>query len=274
MNISPAYPSDTRASFFHIGRGRFSGLLVALLLVATAAAAQVNTEFLRRDSVRNGLHGQLGFTLAYQSGNSNFLTLAANGRIDWHAGALYTFLVANYERGRNDNDLFQNDGFLHLRLVYTLDSAVKLELFAQKEFNDFILLHDRQLAGAGVRLRVFQTVGDSGALASLNVGVGGMFESELVDDPGLVRTSLVRSTNYLSFLWRINSRLGLNAVGYYQPALSRRADYRLLGEGGLAVALSDLLALTINVHYRFDNEPPVGVRRFDLGITNGLAVQF
>ncbi|MEP7220820.1 MAG: DUF481 domain-containing protein [Bacteroidota bacterium] len=273
MNISPADSSDTRARAVYTG-GIWGALLIPLLLAATAVSAQVNTEFLRRDSVRSGLHAQAGFSLAYQSGNSNFLTLAANGRIDWHAEALYTFLVANYERGRNDNDLFQNDGFLHLRLVYTLDSAVKLELFAQKEFNDFILLHDRELAGGGVRLRVFQVVGDSGALASLSVGVGGMFESELVDDPDLVRTSLFRSTNYLSFLWRINGQVGLNAVGYYQPALSRIADYRLLGEGGVAVALSNLLSLTINVHYRFDNEPPVGVRRFDLGITNGLAVQF
>jgi hypothetical protein len=263
--------------------GRMAAVLpiaigIVVLCTLSTARAQVNTEALRGEAPAAGFDNHAGISVEYQSGNANYYKLSGHYRLDYLGGPVYAFIVGNYERGSGGGDLFLNDAFVHLRFTYGLDSTWRLEGFAQKEFNDFIQLRDRDLAGGGIRVRLV-SASDSASSFTLHLGVGAMFESELELDSiegrsVEIRTNLLRSTNYLNAQWHVTTLLHRAATGYYQIAPSRSGDYRLLAECGLGVDLSDLLSLDTSVHYRFDHAPPAGVKRYDLHLANGLEVHF
>jgi hypothetical protein len=235
--------------------------------------AQVNTETMRRDGMEPGMHHRIAAHLEFHSGNSDFLSTGASYRLDLLEGNLYSFLVASYDRRSSDKELSANEGFTHLRFIYTLDSLFRPEIFAQKEFNEFILLRDRNLIGGGLRLRPL-AIRDSSGSFILFVGIGGMYETEQVATTPEERTQLFRSTNYLSLQGRIGTSLHITVTGYYQIAPARTDDFRILTEGEMGIRLTDILSFVVSTRYRRDNLPPAGVKNYDFRVKNGLAVTF
>ena len=246
---------------------------LAVIIEGKLLCAQVNTETMRREDMAPGLHHRVGASLEYHAGNSDFLSVGASYRADFMTGNLYAFLVASYDRRSSDNELSTNEGFTHLRFTYALDSVFRPEVFAQKEFNEFILLRDRNLVGGGIRIRPL-AIYDSAATFTLAVGIGGMYEMEQVATTPEERTRLFRSTNYLSLHGRIGPAFHTTITGYYQIAPSRTDDFRVLAEGEMGVRLIDFLSFVVSARYRYDNLPPAGVRNYDLRLKNGLAVTF
>ena len=255
-------------------------LTLAALLLTSLLAAQVNTEALRREDLAPGLHTTLGADLGVIAGNSSLLQLKSNLRFDYRNGGNHFFLVTQYQQGRTDT-LFINKGFAHLRGVSTLRPRLQVEGFLQREFNEFINLEDRQLAGGGVRIRWLQRqdTAETPPPLQLNTGIGLMWERERIDTTGQAPgdpyhgavASLVRSTNYLVVQWKVDDRLTLFSTTYYQVDLSSLSDYRVLWEGSLGVTLTRRLSLTINLNLRYDSEPPRGIKHYDLEITNGVS---
>jgi hypothetical protein len=257
-----------------------TGFLLSILLLTSLLSAQVNTESLRREDLSPGLHTTLGTDLGLIAGNSNLLQLKANLRFDYRKDGNHFFLVTQYQRGSTDT-LFINKGFAHLRGVRALAPRLYVEGFLQREFNEFINLEDRQLAGGGMRIRWLQRqepVEESPPL-QLNTGIGLMWEREQIDTTGQASgdpvhgavASLVRSTNYLVVRWQQDDRLTFFSTTYYQVDLRRFSDYRVLWEGSLGVTLTRRLSLTINLNLRYDSEPPEGIKPYDLEITNGIS---
>jgi len=250
--------------------------LVALLL-PSLLAAQVNTEALRKETLSPGLHTTLGADLGCIAGNSNLFQLRSNLRFDYLTGGNHFFLVTQYQRGSTDT-LFINKGFAHLRGVKSLSPRLHIEGFLQREFNEFINLEDRQLAGGGLRIRWLQRQGPSEKPPplQLNTGIGLMWEREQIDTTGQESnvkpvTDIIRSTNYFVVRWQLDDRLALFSTTYYQVDLRRFSDYRVLWEGRLGVTLTKRLSLTLNLDLRYDSEPPEGIEPYDLEITNGIS---
>jgi hypothetical protein len=209
------------------------------------------------------------------AGNTEFLKLGASARIDFFDTLWYSFLVGNYERGSNDEDLFTHKAFAHLRLVRTLLPALRLEAFGQKEFNDFIRLKDRNLAGGGARITALHLPGsDSTTGLALNIGIGAMWENEETTGEGRGEVNLLRSTNYLAFTLRSSKLISLSITGYYQPVFRDFDDFRLLTDASVAFSITDALAFTTTMRYRFDSQPPPDLKRFDLEMANGVTVRF
>jgi len=189
----------------------------------------------------------------------------------------YNFAVLDYQRESENKDLFLNRGFIHLRGIYNLKESLKPELFLQKEFSEFILLNDRYLIGGGFRIRTLQTVsGDENNQHSLSsfLGIGLMWEYEEIDLDPVKTTQILRSTNYVSLQWNINSLSRLNIVSYYQVDTKDIRDYRVLIQSSVQVGITKYLALTTGLNYRFDNQPPATVEKYDLELTNGFTLTF
>jgi len=252
-------------------------------MLASLLSAQVNTEALRKEDLSPGLHTTLGADLGYIAGNSSLLQLKSNLRFDYRNGGNHFFLVTQYQQGSTDT-LFINKGFAHLRGVKVLKPHLQIEGFLQREFNDFINLEDRQLAGGGLRIRWRQPEGpaETPIPLQLNTGIGLMWEREQIDTTGQASgdpehgavASLVRSTNYFVVSWQLDDRLTLFSTTYYQVDLRRSSDYRVLWEGRLGFTITKRLALTINLNLRYDSEPPGEIKSYDLEITNGLSYRF
>jgi putative salt-induced outer membrane protein YdiY len=246
----------------------FSLVLLNLCLGSLAVYSQVNTESIRSKLLKEGLSSKLSLSFGYYSGNTNFFNLKADIRLDYHSRSYYSFLVGSFKQGKRAGEIFLNKGFVHIRGVKFITQRILAEAFAQKEFNDFTLLKDRSLIGCGTRIEFFKAEVDS--RFGLNLGIGVMWEKELVGKQDFVKTEIFRSTNYLTFDWALKEDVKFSAINYYQFDILRFSDYRILSSLKVSFHLSERLIFTTFVNFRYDNEPPEGVKKYDLEVTNGL----
>jgi hypothetical protein len=180
----------------------------------------------------------------------------------------------DYENGyEKDPDKFQNQivnkGFGHLRLIKSISSNIFLELFTQFGFNDFLLMKDRKLAGGGLRYKMLK-----GEKIYSFIGIGVMQENEIYDLENEPTKNLIRSTNYISWNINITENAFLNNTAYYQFSASDMNDFRLLYEGGLEFELSEKLSFTVELNYRYDNDPHGNLGNSYIEINNGIEFNF
>lgn len=256
----------------------YIGLLAFLFAGGFSSVhAQVNTESMRRSGLQPGLHGNVSLGYNLVSGNSQFSAIQTGFRLDYVRQTFYTFAVLDYQRESENQELFLNRGFIHLRGIYNFKEALKPEIFLQREFSEFILLNDRNLIGGGFRFRMLHTDSqETENQASLNafLGTGLMWEYEEIDLDPVKTTHILRSTNYISLQWDINSRSRFNIVSYYQVNTDDIEDYRVLVQSNIQLSITKYFALTTGLNYRFDNQPPETVEKYDLELTNGFTLTF
>ncbi|MGE3802919.1 MAG: DUF481 domain-containing protein [Candidatus Kapaibacterium sp.] len=245
-----------------------------LLFAVQTTRAQVNTEVYRLNPVKQGVTNNLSLDFSFYSGNTDFFKIGGNYRGDFLAGDFYSFLIMNYQYGEESKEIFVRNGFSHLRGVYTIVPTVRAELFTQLGFDDFILQRNRFLVGGGGRFTI-REIRDSTLDFSLYLGVGGMYEREDEGDDTLsIITELPRSTNYLSMAFSIYKKFGLKIVTYYQPAVTRFQDFRILLDAGFGFEILTGLSVTTSVDWRYDSDPFPGVESYDLSLSNGLTLTF
>ncbi len=248
-----------------------------MLVLACPLAAQVNTEAMRKSVLAPGRNANLNLELGLVGGNSQLLNVNGTLRFDYLRGNAHTFLVGNRQIGKAES-LIINKGFVHLRHTRPLTGRLHVEGFLQTEFNEFIRLKDRHLAGGGVRIRWRDTMADkdAGPGQNLTTGLGFMWERERITnatDSADDEKNLLRSTNYLVLGWRIDDRLLLQATTYFQFDVGQPEDFRVLLDAGLSFTLAGKLSATIKLSSRYDSQPPTGttLEKYDFELTSGLA---
>jgi hypothetical protein len=251
-------------------------IFLILLGCSMTLSAQVNTERMRRMDAGEGWFHEIGVSMSVFGGNSRLLLLSGSYRMDWVRDKYYSFIVGNYLRGTSEGNLVLHRGFAHVRLQRSLARPWKIEAFAQKEFNDFIQLKDRQLGGGGLRFEWFdQDTGmATGRPVNISIGSGLMVEHEQFSGQTKPDTRFVRSTNYIAVRFKRNPQTFLYSVGYFQAAVEEPSAYRILVESSAGLGLSKYLTVTVSFNYRYDHRPAMGVRRYDYSISNGLTLSF
>lgn len=252
--------------------------LICIILFNTSSSpsvAQVNvftSETMKRMEQKAGWYNSVKLDLSYRSGNTDLLTLRTRFRTDYLSKSFHTFLFGSLQHGRKDDDLFTSKGIAHARLIRNLTHHVLVESFVQKQFNESILLTDRNLLGGGFRF-AFST---PEARINSYFGTGIMWEHESINDSdkGIIVTRIPRSTNYISWKAELDDRISTSATGYYQVSLEDVTDFRILFEGSISFSLSKRLTMPLSANFRFDNSPPTGIRKHDLEIFNGLSYTF
>lgn len=240
-----------------------------------SAYAQVNTEKFRKEFNETGFFGKVSLAAGLASGNSEFVNVKSAARVDYAGKDFDFFLVGNYEFQEAKSEKVVNKGFAHLRSIITLNSSLSLEFFLQKEFNQFILLEDRNLAGSGLRLDVVKLFSDENdSPVEIFGGAGLMFENELYDISVSPETNLFRSTNYLTIKWQVNEGFSFIAINYFQFDVERLNDYRIVSDTGVNFLITKNLSFNSSLSWRFDNEPVEGVKNYDLELTNGITFSF
>ena len=251
--------------------------LACLFFFVLNAKAQVNIETLRRLDSTPGWYNNISLSLTYQSGNTDLLRFKSSLRSDYWFDKYHTFGIATLQQGEQGGKLYTDKGFIHLRGARSVTDHLGTEIFLQKQFNESILLRDRNLAGGGARISVLkQRTNTKNTGMNLYLGVGAMWENETINDKqhGEVKTSIIRSTNYISATWQIDKRFSVVITAYYQPYVQRLSDFRILSESHLEFHVTRTVSVNTRLNIRYDSEPPTSVEAHDLEIVNGLSYKF
>lgn len=299
LNMTDLFPSYLRTP----GRLMAALALIAALLPAPPAAAQINTEDVIEDDA-SGFGGEFGLDLVLRSGNTDLWLLGTSVKLQyatpragdvpdaadedppdvaiearvvdeeaWEPRTMYA-LVTNYERGESEGNTISEHGFVFANRIRMMSQRLGWHLFAQHQFDDFILLDQRSLLGAGIRLVRRPT-----PWATIQFGTGYMLEYE---DLSLPDDTPVDSTHYnhrmANFMVAeaslIEDRLNLVNTLYLQPRIDELDDYRVLDEAEIQVMITESVSLGLSGTFRYDSHPPPGIDSTDVGLVNRLRVQF
>jgi hypothetical protein len=252
--------------------------LTCLFFLIASAQAQVNIETLRRLDSKRGWYNDITLSLTYQSGNTDLLRFTSSLRSDYWFDKYHTFGIATLQQGEQGGKLYTDKGFIHLRGARSIIEYLGVEMFLQKQFNESILLRDRNLAGGGMRISALKQskTTKNGTGLNLYLGVGAMWENETINDKGHgeIDTNIIRSTNYISATWRIDKQFSVVITGYYQPYIQRFSDFRVLSESRFEFHVTEKVSINTRLNLRYDSEPPTDVEPHDLEIVNGLSYKF
>ncbi len=258
---------------------------------APEASAQVNTEKLRSWN-NEGFSGSTAYSLTWRTGNVNLILLGANLRLQWasfydrpkplHHNTSSTnrqlkdlfYLILNGKYGTRGKDNFINNGFGHFRWTHMWLSWLGTELFTQIQYNEFIRLRQRFLAGGGFRADVIEE-----DYAEVHLGTTYMLEFENLDvpDDGVDEPQTLnhRWSNYLSIkLYLSEPNVSLVETIYIQPRFDDFADIRVISEAELQISLGSNFSFAIGLSIRFDNRPPAEVEKLDTTLTNRIRYAF
>lgn len=249
--------------------------LVFFLNQCFLVSAQVNIftgETQKKMQLKPGWYNTIHLDLAYKTGNTELLTLRSRFRSDYLSTSYHTFVFGSLQQGRNNGVFFTNKGMAHGRIIRYITDVIMVESFIQKQFNNSILLRDRNLFGGGVRIAGKSQKSNS----NIYLGTGAMWEYERFDDDKYegTTTRIVRLTNYINWSAHIDDRIITSATGYYQVHVKRFEDYRILFQGNVTFKITNQLSFPIRVNFRYDNEPPTAIRKHDMEIFNGISYTF
>jgi hypothetical protein len=243
----------------------------------TCALGQVNAEVLAARVSDPGPAVVLDATITASAGNVDSLSLAGGG-----VGQLLTvhpkpgprpwmkdrlLLALNARRASYSGDVVESNGLAHLRYTRMVVPRFGGELFLQGQYDAFLLLSRRLLAGVGLRVEIVHR-----EEAGLWGGTGVMGEEEQLSDG--TNNQAVRSTSYLSGRVALAPHLLLVNTAYLQPRLDDPRDARFLDELRLETKVNTWLTLGTTAVLRYDSRPPAEVETTDLSIGASASIRW
>jgi hypothetical protein len=255
----------------------FSFLLIFFLLSVFSSSAQVNTERYRKEYNKLGFGLRNTTTFVFSSGNTDELEMSEQLRMDWNNPIQDYYAIVEYEFKRANQQKTKNKGFIHLRTIRQLNQEkIMGEAFTQLEFDQFLQLKSRFLAGIGFRTDLIQLFADTNKNNPVKffLGIGAMYENESYTTSPPEEINHFRSTNYLSLATALSENAQLNVVTYYQPAFSDWSNFRFTSDINLSVDLLKNLALTFSIHYLHRSIPIGETVEDDVEVKTGFIIKF
>ncbi len=244
-------------------------LIFLLLLTPRAALAIVNAEDLDLNIEEDGFIGKADVSVNGSSGNTVKINGEGNLRLLWRYGNHTDMLVGSHAYGKSSGNRDTNKSFVHLRHRYALNRIWAAEAFAQAQQNEFAQLKLRTLYGGG--LRYSREVSGH----AIHLGLGSFYEYEkLRVTANTPDTRLWRGNIYFAWHFAVNNRIRLQNTIYYQPAWKSSADFRLLDDAAISIALAEQLDLKLSLEVAHDSLPPAGIRQTDISYKTGLGLRF
>ena len=244
------------------------------LFLCSIIIAQVNTELMRKENPDKRFSNVLSLDLGYQTSQDKYFDVVFNGSSNYFLeDNFHSFLIIDYQSGylsnNDENEIIINSGFGHLRFTKRILKKTEFELFFQAGFNNFILIRDRKLFGSGLRRNIIK----KDKIKSI-FGFGFMQEREIYDLMESPKKSLLRCTSYSTFSAHISDNIVMNNILYFQPAVKKINDFRLLIDNEIQFKINEIFSTKLEINFRFDNEPHVNSKKIYLQIYNGFEFNF
>ncbi len=251
-------------------------IIFVFLFTTTILFSQVNVELLLYEEDKNGFYNSITLGSDLDAGNSEDWTFTNDFRSDWIQDRFYTFFVSYFKYKEADGTVSTRKGHFHLRSILNYDKSVMPELFVQNNFDNGLNLSNRWLAGGGLRIGAIRvnSGNDSNKVLNVDIGVGAMYEYEDYRSPDRYISRFIKSTNYINLYTKLNENADFQFTSYFQFSPISILDRVFLSDAILEFKIFKHLSFSVNLHYRYDNEPPPGLKNYDLELINGITFKF
>jgi hypothetical protein len=255
--------------------------VVSLLLIFsfTSSFSQVNTERYFQDYKSEGFMYSNSFGFNFATGNTNYFELSNRFRLDFNGPDQDYFAITEYTYRTANSRKSSNKGFLHLRTIRDLGDSrfLLVEGYTQIQFDEFLLLRNRMLLGGGFRFNpvaLLDSISRKENKLKIFLGSGVFYEFEKYSIYPTEKSSLMRSSNYLSFVWSASKHININLVNYYQPALEDFTNFRYALNLALSTQITGKLFYELRLEFTHRSVPFAGRKPSDLDVKNNLRFSF
>jgi hypothetical protein len=214
----------------------------------TGAAQIVNIEDKRQDYDTTGWFGRVDLSANLTEYSSTVFTVAGSLRMDRVGEQWSWMLIGQYRSTRVNASRIRNDAYTHLRGARLLTEKLNLEAFLQWQFNEFLDLDIRALAGIGPRWALVQE--EPFHLFFGLIYMYGYEEIAREEEPAFRDHRLSAS---VALRWHPSDWFTLASTSYYQPLLDNWAESRLSTVNSLVFNLNDRFALSTNLSISYDD---------------------
>lgn len=248
-------------------------LILAILLPVLVSAQLVNIESKRiqTDSVRFTLHGDFSFNHTNNDGNQvNQIDAAITTQLKSKDLQMIYFFLGNYGLIDSGEANLQNIWFLHGRFNYkfTRLPLLRLETFIQGQYNQLLIVEQRNLIGAGLRVKWVDKKRFTGY-----AGNSYMYEVEYSDRAGTTNYNH-RNSTYLTLSYAAKSgKFSVTNTFYFQPLYRDLSDYRILEQFRLDIPLSKWLSVFTVYNYYFDSNTPLNTTEYTSNLNFGAGIR-
>lgn len=214
-----------------------------------AQLVNIESKRMQNDSVRFTLKSDLLFDYTETNGDYIF-EIGTNVTTQYKSKDLHKifFFIGSYDLIRSKDQDFQNSWFFHLRYNQRLSELFRLEAFIQNQNNTLLTITSRNLAGAGVRLKVIST-----EATKLYLGNAYMYEIEKSDATDQQFYNH-RNSSYLSLSYAFpNIKLDLTGTVYFQPLYNEFSNHRILNQIKAELPITELISLSALYNYFYSS---------------------
>ncbi|MFC1610533.1 DUF481 domain-containing protein [Myxococcota bacterium] len=234
----------------------------------------------------------------WKTGNTNILRATASLSAAYRKDKHLVFFMASNQYGTNDDVVYINRTFEHIRYRRTLLEWLSVEGFGQHALDEFRHLKARTVLGGGPRFTVNPIDG-----IEVSLGTAYMVEYEVFSpfegwEHATPKPEINhRWSSYIQIGYQIQEDLSIHHTTYAQPRLDGSGpicepdrcrkqaepfvDYLLLSQSALVIEANDWLATKISLDIAWDNDPPgprwrypEKVKKLDTALETTLSLSF
>ncbi|MCX2836671.1 DUF481 domain-containing protein [Salinimicrobium sp. MT39] len=247
-------------------------LIIFSLTPAILSAQLVNIESKRMqtDSIRFTLNADFSFNHTNNDGEQvNQIDAALSTQLKSKDLKKIYFFLGNYKVIDSEEGNLQNAWFLHGRFNYKLNDLLRLESFLQGQYNQLLVVEQRNLIGAGLRWKWVDKERFTGY-----AGNSYMYEVEFSEQAGTTNYNH-RNSTYLTLSYTPKSqKFSIANTVYYQPLYRELGDYRILEQFRLDVPLSSWLKVFTLYNYYYDSKTPLKTEEYTSDLNIGVGIGF
>lgn len=246
------------------------GILCLTPGLLSAQLVNIESRRMQTDSIRFALNADFSFNHTNNDGAQvNQLDAALSSQVKSKDLRKIYFLLGNYKLIDSEEGNLQNAWFLHGRFNYKLNQLLRLEAFVQGQYNQLLVVEQRNLIGAGLRVKWMDEERFSGY-----AGNSYMYEMESSEEAGTTNYNH-RNSTYLTLSYAAkNQKFSIANTVYYQPLYRDLNDYRILEQFRLDIPLSTWIKVFTIYNYYFDSKTPLNTEEYTSNLNIGVGIGF
>lgn len=229
----------------------------------------VNVESLRRVSDSSKWSGAASLDIGLIKNTKSIFKITNKVRLQYNSGKNLYLFINDLKLEQIETNSFVNKGIQHLRYNRKITQRLKLEVFAQSQYDAISDIKFRGLLGIGPRFKLSKSDNYRFYLGTLL-----MFEHEESSDQAIAILRDFRGSTYFSCSIYPLENLSLVSTTYYQPLLKQFSDFRISNETSIGFNVLKNLLFKTTFTYNFDASPIIGIPKTQYELTNGIVYTF